>query len=156
MIAVLRRGRAVGVLRNVQVLRAFAALLVIFVHLDQLLSRLGVPLFGGAGIDIFFVISGFIMVYTTMDREITPWSFMADRIARIVPAYWAATLGVFFLALVAPSLLQTSHMQWDELFKSLVFVPFRKATGLVQPVLFVGWTLNYEMFFYLRVRPETS
>ena len=106
-------------------------------------------MFGGAGVDIFFVISGFIMVYTTMDREITPWSFMADRIARIVPAYWAATLGVFFLALVAPSLLQTSHMQWGELFKSLVFVPFRKANGLVQPVLFVGWTLNYEMFFYL-------
>ena len=51
-------------------------------------------MFGGAGVDIFFVISGFIMVYTTMDREITPWSFMADRIARIVPAYWAATLGV--------------------------------------------------------------
>ena len=135
--------------KTYKVLRGFAALLVIFVHLDELLSRLDVPLFGGAGVDIFFVISGFIMVYTTMDREITPWSFMADRIARIVPSYWIVTFAVFVIAFVAPSLLQTPHVQWSELLESLAFVPFQKANGLTQPVLYVGWTLNYEMLFYL-------
>jgi exopolysaccharide production protein ExoZ len=138
-----------GVVRNVQVLRAFAAFLVVFVHLDRLLSWLGLPPFGAAGVDIFFVISGFIMVYTTVDREIRPWSFMADRIARIVPPYWAVTLAVFIVALAAPTLLQATRGNWTELSMSLAFIPFEKANGLVEPMLFVGWTLNYEMFFYL-------
>ena len=128
----------------------FAALLVVFVHLDELLPRLGLPLFGGAGVDIFFVISGFIMVHTTMDRDdVTPWSFMAGRISRIVPAYWVATFAVFGIALVAPSLLRTPHLPVGELLQSLAFIPFVKDSGLTQPLLFVGWTLNYERFFYL-------
>lgn len=137
------------ILRNVQVLRAVAAILVVFVHIDKLLSSLDLPPFGGGGVDIFFVISGFIMTYTTIDRDSTPWSFMADRIARIVPPYWAITVAVFAVACIAPTLLQATRPDWTELFKSLLFVPFMKSNGLVQPTLFVGWTLNYEMFFYL-------
>jgi peptidoglycan/LPS O-acetylase OafA/YrhL len=133
----------------VQALRGLAALLVVFVHLENLLLPIGLPTFGGAGVDIFFVISGFIMVYTTADRHVTPWSFMADRIARIVPIYWLITLAVFGIALVLPMLLQATRADWNELTKSLLFIPFRKSNGLIAPMLFVGWTLNYEMFFYL-------
>jgi exopolysaccharide production protein ExoZ len=89
------------------------------------------------------------MVYTTADRNVTPWSFMADRIARIVPIYWLITLAVFCIALVLPMLLQATRADWSELVKSLLFIPFTKANGLAAPMLFVGWTLNYEMFFYL-------
>jgi peptidoglycan/LPS O-acetylase OafA/YrhL len=138
-----------GVIRNVQALRGLAALLVVFVHLDNLLLAIGLSTFGGAGVDIFFVISGFIMVYTTADRHVTPWSFMADRIARIVPIYWLITLAVFCIALVSPMLLQATRADWNELVKSLFFIPFTKADGVVAPMFYVGWTLNYEMFFYL-------
>ena len=137
------------VILNVQVLRGVAALLVIFVHIDKLLAFLGARPFGEGGVDIFFVISGFIMVYTTIDTGVSSRAFVADRIARIVPPYWAITMAVFIVALVAPTLLQATHVNWHELFKSLAFIPFVKSNGLVQPILFVGWTLNYEMFFYL-------
>ena len=137
------------VIRNVQLLRGVSALLVIFVHLDKLLSLINLPPFGGGGVDIFFVISGFIMVHTTIDREVSPRSFIAERFARIVPPYWAVTLAVFGIALIAPSLLQATHANWADLFDSLGFIPFAKSNGLIEPVLFVGWSLNYEMFFYV-------
>jgi peptidoglycan/LPS O-acetylase OafA/YrhL len=140
--------RPVGVIRNIQVLRAIAALLVVCVHLDSFLVQIGLPIFGGGGVDIFFVISGFIMVYTTSERPVSSRSFMADRIARIVPIYWLITVAVFGIALLVPSLLQATRSDWGELFKSLAFIPFAKVNGIVEPVLFVGWTLNFEMFFY--------
>jgi exopolysaccharide production protein ExoZ len=137
------------VVRNVQALRGLAALLVIFAHLETVLPRIGLQPFGYGGVDIFFVISGFIMVYTTADRDVTPISFISDRIARIVPIYWIVTLAVFGLVLMSPTLLQTTRADWGELAESLAFIPFEKNHGLMQPILFVGWTLNYEMFFYL-------
>ncbi len=133
---------------NIQVLRAVAALLVVFVHLDVFLRALGVEPFGHGGVDLFFVISGFIMVYTTRARAITPAAFMLNRVTRIAPIYWLITLAVYAVALVAPSLLQATSADPVQLAKSLLFIPFQKSNGLVQPVLFVGWTLNYEMFFY--------
>jgi exopolysaccharide production protein ExoZ len=139
-----------GVIHNLQALRGLAALLVVFVHLDEfLLPQIGVPFFGGAGVDIFFVISGFIMVVTTANRDVTPITFMADRITRIVPIYWVMTFAVFGLAFVLPTLLESTRVNWTELLKSLTFIPFLKSNGLIAPVLYVGWTLNYEMFFYL-------
>ena len=136
-------------IQNVQVLRGVAAILVVFVHLDKLLAQIGLPTWGGGGVDIFFVISGFIMVYTTIGRDIGFSAFMSDRIARIVPAYWIITLAVFLIALIAPALLQATRADGSELLQSLFFIPFTKSNGLIEPVLFVGWTLNYEMFFYL-------
>ena len=138
-------------LNNLQVLRAVAAYLVVLTHI----ARLNPPLldpwlsFGMYGVDLFFVISGFVMVYTTTGKTVTPMQFMRNRIVRIVPMYWALTLAVFALALIAPSLLQATRPNVGELLKSLFFIPFVKSNGLVQPVLFLGWTLNYEMFFYL-------
>lgn len=133
---------------NIQALRALAAFLVVFVHLDDLLKTLGAGAFGNGGVDLFFVISGFIMVHTTRQAPPTPATFMTHRVIRVVPLYWMITLAVFGLALFAPSLMGATQADPMQLLKSLLFVPFLKANGLVQPVLFVGWTLNYEMFFY--------
>jgi exopolysaccharide production protein ExoZ len=137
-----------GSIDNIQVLRAVAALLVVFVHLDVFLRALGLEPFGHGGVDLFFVISGFIMVYTTRSRPIGPGAFMANRLTRIAPIYWLITVAVYAVALAAPALLQATSADPVQLIKSLLFVPFQKSNGLVQPVLFVGWTLNFEMFFY--------
>lgn len=138
---------------NIQALRALAALLVVVVHLEQLLAPLGVSpsnvFFGGGGVDLFFVISGFIMVYTTAQSWPGTGNFLMNRIIRIVPLYWLMTLMVFALALIAPSLLGSTEPRADYLAKSLAFIPFEKTNGRMEPILFLGWTLNYEMFFYL-------
>jgi exopolysaccharide production protein ExoZ len=137
-------------LYNLQLLRAIAAAFVVVAHLTALnpptLGRL--LAFGLYGVDLFFVISGFVMVHTTMIRPVTPAQFMMNRIVRVVPLYWALTLGIFAVAVVAPGLVNATRADPVELVKSLLFVPFMKSNGLVQPVLFPGWTLNYEMFFY--------
>jgi exopolysaccharide production protein ExoZ len=143
-----RPPRASATIDNIQTLRALAALLVVFVHLDVFLRALGWQPFGHGGVDLFFIISGFIMVHTTRSRPVTPAAFMANRFTRIAPIYWLITLFVYVVALAAPSLLQATSSDPQQLAKSLAFIPFQKANGLVQPMLFVGWTLNYEMFFY--------
>lgn len=140
---------------NIQVLRGIAAYLVVIVHVIHFVRHHAgdeldrVTLYGGSGVDLFFVISGFIMVYTTMRRDTTPMAFLTNRIARVVPLYWVCTLAVFVLAIVVPSLLVSTRPDLVQLAKSLMFVPFEKRPGIIQPILFVGWTLNYEMFFYV-------
>jgi exopolysaccharide production protein ExoZ len=137
------------VIRNLQALRAIAAMLVMFVHLDKSLHTVGLPSFGGSGVDLFFVVSGFVMVHTTKDRSRTAGQFAKDRIARIVPIYWLMTVAVFALAIALPRLFQSTQADPIQLAKSLLFIPFMKQSGLIQPILFVGWSLNYEMFFYV-------
>jgi exopolysaccharide production protein ExoZ len=137
-------------LNNVQVLRAVAAFGVVLVHValfdKPLLGR--ALEFGRYGVDLFFVISGFVMVYTVARRPLGPGQFFLNRLIRIVPLYWALTLAVFTVALVAPQLLKATTADPVDLVKSLLFIPYRKSNGLMHPVLFPGWTLNYEMFFY--------
>jgi peptidoglycan/LPS O-acetylase OafA/YrhL len=140
-------------LLNVQALRGLAAFLVVFVHLEKLaqLGGLapGLTVFGNSGVDVFFVISGLIMVVTTSGRKQTPQGFLRNRATRIAPLYWTITLAVFALALVAPALLQSTTADPVQLVKSLAFIPYARADGAMHPVVFVGWTLNYEMAFYL-------
>jgi exopolysaccharide production protein ExoZ len=126
-------------LQSIQALRALAATTVIFAHV-QFINR------GGFGVNIFFVISGFIICYIS---SLNPNYFWLKRIFRIVPLYWMGTLGVFLIALVLPNLLNSTTSRPDELLKSLFFIPFVKESGRLAPVLFLGWTLQYEMFFYL-------
>lgn len=130
---------------SIQYLRAMAAIAVIVFHQFQDHD----PLFklGAHGVDIFFVISGFIMVALTDGRNITAGRFMRDRIARIVPLYWLALLLAF---LCKASGMQVWGMSDDPLLllKSLLFIPADNGHGDVFPTLYLGWTLNYEMFFY--------
>ena len=140
-------------LLNVQMLRGIAALLVVFVHLDALARMAGLPagssFFGNSGVDLFFVISGMIMVMTTAGGRQTPAGFLRNRLARIAPLYWTITLAVFAVALAAPALMQTTSADPVQLVKSLAFIPFARADGAMHPTVFVGWTLNYEMMFYV-------
>lgn len=126
-------------LATIQGLRAIAALGVLFFHI----RLIGVGYFG---VDIFFVISGFIVCYVAQRQ---PNQFLAKRLVRIVPLYWIATLAVITLALIFPSSLQSTAVNATAIMKSLLFIPYERSTGIVQPILFLGWTLNYEMFFYV-------
>jgi peptidoglycan/LPS O-acetylase OafA/YrhL len=139
-------------LKNIQVLRGLAALLVVVGHLEPLFRGIDPSLalvgLGKVGVDLFFVISGFVMVYTTNRTAPSALEFAQRRIIRIVPLYWLVTLGVFALSLAAPRLLTASRPDPTWLMKSMAFVPFAKGDGTFNPLVPVGWTLNYEMFFY--------
>jgi exopolysaccharide production protein ExoZ len=137
-------------LESLQVLRAFAALVVVFFHAIHLPEYRGDDFWfrhhGGwraslaYGVEVFFVISGFI-VSTVATRENSPFEFFVKRVWKVIPLYYAMTAYQYWFL-------------WDEgktptlerLWRSLLFV--RQNGG---PVLVAGWTLNYEMVFYLAV-----
>lgn len=133
-------------LQTIQHLRAIAALSVVIFHATE---RAGAHFtIGAAGVDIFFVISGFIMWVIAADRPISPGRFIRDRIERILPLYWVATtvMVVGGLAGLFPRMRLTA----DHILSSYLFIPhLSPSTGQVWPVLVQGWTLNYEMFFYV-------
>ena len=136
-------------IQNIQILRGVSALLVVLFHLGPIYNAIGVPQFGGGGVDVFFVISGFIMAHTCAGRQVSALSFFRNRLRRIAPLYWTMTSFVFCLALIAPGLMKSAHTSWSEFVKSLFFISFERDGALADPILFLGWTLNYEMFFYL-------
>ena len=138
-------------IENIHALRGISAGMVVLWHAAPNLKTAGVDTawlrFCTTGLYLFFVISGFMMVYMTRPG-LTPGNFVANRFTRIVPFYWAATLFVFLLATVLPQLFQNTDPSFSNLLKSLFFVPYEKPNGLIQPIVFVGWTLNIEMPFY--------
>src|SRR5688572_15744145 len=66
----------------------------------------------------------------------------------VVALYWLCTIALFVLALAVPQLMGATRGDASELVKSLLFFPFVKSNGNVHPLLYLGWTLNYEMLFY--------
>ena len=135
---------------NLQLLRGVAALMIVLVHLWPLLApltgRQGAPQFLYAGVDIFFVISGFIMVHVTTARAVTAPRFALDRVIRIVPVYWLFSLTIFAAAWLLP-FLGGWRPGIGDLIRSMLFIPYGEAPNF-PPVVYVGWTLNLEMYFY--------
>jgi exopolysaccharide production protein ExoZ len=141
-------------IQPIQYLRGIAALMVVWHHGVGQLATLETYFpfrFGTSGVDLFFVISGFIMVVTTAGRDVTPTEFIARRFVRVVPLYWVLTLALAATALVAPSLFRSVKLTAVSLIQSLLFIPHFSPShaGMIWPVLVPGWTLNYEMFFYV-------
>lgn len=137
---------------NVQVLRGLAATFVIWVHAQRFIPADSMPAtiseFGYGGVDLFFVISGFIMVHTTQGKQVTPYKFIKNRIARICPLYYIVTFFVFMLSILVPNAFNSTSPEIYSLLKSLFFIPFEKTGGRIYPTYYLGWTLNFEMFFY--------
>jgi exopolysaccharide production protein ExoZ len=133
-------------LYGIQYLRAAAALGVVVFHAAE---RSGTHFaIGAAGVDVFFVISGFIMWVVASERAPSPAVFLRDRIERIAPLYWIAT-GVMVVGALAGLFPNLRLTAWYVL-SSLFFIASRSpSTGDIWPVLVQGWTLNYEMFFYV-------
>lgn len=139
---------------TIQVLRGVAALMVVVFHLvdaeriyghgPMLLD--GVARLGFAGVDLFFVISGFVMASVTQGLYGSAKNatlFLARRIARIYPMYWLFTSVIVAMMFVMPHTMDATFFAKSKIASYLLWPrdPF--------PLLIVGWTLTYEMFFYL-------
>jgi exopolysaccharide production protein ExoZ len=132
-------------LYGVQYLRGIAATGVVAYHAADR-TRLHFSS-GQAGVDIFFVLSGFLMWRIT-DAQTGVSPFLLDRARRIVPNYWLATsvmmigaMGGFFPAV---------RLTLGHVLASYLFAPWvSPSNNHIWPLLVPGWTLNYEMAFYL-------
>jgi exopolysaccharide production protein ExoZ len=151
----LRPGRSVrnGTIEPIQHLRAVAAIGVAFHHsIAQVYGDNGQSFgrLGAAGVDLFFVISGFIMWVTAVSRAETPAHFMAKRLIRIAPLYWLVTTFVVTVVLLKPHLMRSAQFDAWHVAASYAFIawPHPKFTATFWPVVIPGWTLDYEMFFY--------
>ncbi len=123
---------------SIQALRGIAAIFVVMEHIPFLVR-------GAFGVDIFFCISGFMIMFAT--HKNTEY-FFRKRVARIVPFYYLMTLGTYFLVVLFPGMFEATSAKWSSLIKSLLFAPYY--TGeVIQPLVKIGWTINYEVFFYL-------
>lgn len=145
-----------GALEGVQLLRFFAAFIVMVTHATFYVgARIdsSFPLWndGAQGVQIFFVISGLVMSLSA--RKLVAdkdgyWIFLQHRFIRIVPLYWAVSALKIFGLLVMPAAIVAAPDVWN-IISSLLFLFSRNAEGIVETFYGVGWTLNYEMFFYL-------
>ena len=142
---------------GLQLLRIVAAFLVLVTHSTFYASeRLDKGFHfwprGATGVDIFFVLSGFVMIYSSSNLMSHPdgWKIFAERrIARIVPMYWLATTVKVATLLLSFGLVLHARLSWTTSLCSYLFIPHRNIDGDIEPLLGVGWTLNFEMFFYL-------
>jgi exopolysaccharide production protein ExoZ len=137
----------------IQYLRAIAALMVVWHHATAQVPGLHALFpsgFGAFGVDLFFVISGFIIAFTTYGHEARPTTFFRRRLERIVPLYWTLTLAMVALALLPPHVFSTLSPTSRTALQSLLFIPHFSDTrpNEIWPLLVPGWTLNFEMFFY--------
>ncbi|MDB5458443.1 MAG: acyltransferase [Caulobacteraceae bacterium] len=134
-------------LGSIQRLRAIAAIGVALFHACQ---WSGVDFaVGAAGVDIFFVISGFVLWTAAQARPVSPGAFLAARLARVAPLYWLVTLAVTALVLWRPQAMSVAHFTPSHLILSLLLVPHNDPVGDAFPMVASGWTLTYEAFFYL-------
>jgi peptidoglycan/LPS O-acetylase OafA/YrhL len=150
-------GAKTGQLRTLQCLRAIAALFVVCYHTTVLWRDKFDPGArpwenGASGVDLFFVISGFIMVVSSahLAGSANGWrQFIVNRLIRIVPLYWLATTAARIMSIMAVggAALYAATTAWNTT-ASYLFIPSFDANGFVRPVLVVGWTLSFEMMFY--------
>jgi exopolysaccharide production protein ExoZ len=159
-------GSSKTALSSLQVLRGIAVTLVVFHHAGNAITHSvpapqGIWLFsfpklvltGAAGVDIFFLISGFIMVYVSppyRNGSKPAGDFLIRRLIRIYPMYALVTLAM--IALAAFQFYRRGvafPFGIERIVASLGFVPSFDDAGNVAPILGQGWTLFYEMFFYL-------
>lgn len=149
-------GKSSGSLVSIQLLRAIAAIVVVFGHAQteafQANGAFSPTRFDfGIGVDVFFIVSGFVMVISSAKLIGTAGAagtFIRKRLWRVVPLYWFYTCGMLLAIAIFPSALNNAAASLPMVISSFLFLPFPNANGEYLPVLALGWTLNYEMFFY--------
>ncbi len=151
-------------LEGLQVLRGVAALLVMWCHLKY---NLGIPLFelskapvlttdiGGIGVDIFFVISGFVIAMTAANFNKNWRAFAVHRIARVVPLYYALSSYMLILMIAGLAASQADApkdsipLSFGQIFNSYAFIPVFDTANFTNPLFPNGWTLSFEIWFYI-------
>ncbi|MBA3023301.1 MAG: acyltransferase [Sideroxydans sp.] len=139
---------------NIQALRGVAVLAVVLFHLASVELKYGgggtlLPNwmdFGQFGVDLFFVISGFVMMVVTHDRtnRSAATVFLVHRITRIYPLYWFYSILLLMVYFVHPAWVTGSQDRSIDITASFLLLPQEG-----YPLLSVGWTLVHEMYFYL-------
>ena len=141
-------------IKNLQCLRAFAAINVVYFHTllgsesygksVSLFSIIGT--WGQNGVDIFFVLSGFVMIHTQIQNPKKIHEFYFSRLNRIVPIYWLITLFIVLIYFLLPDIFRNLTLDIKKIISSLFFTS-QIVTGEF-PIIIVGWTLEWEMLFY--------
>ena len=155
-----RPASSAQVLLSVQALRGIAVLAVVCIHIQLYFSsKLQRPDFlpqfniGAASVDVFFVISGFIMVYASerlFGQAGAKRLYFLRRLARIVPMYWVATtiMLVYIIRQYGGVANATGGAGLDYVICSYLFIPYGRPHDWGAPILGVGWTLIFEVYFY--------
>ena len=125
-----------------QVIRLFAASMIILYHTGLIGGR------GYFGVQVFFVLSGFLAYYSTR-KGVSAGRYLLRRCIRLIPLYWICSFLTFLLLTVRPGLSNMSDADPLHLLKSLLFIPYKGDAGYTLPILAVGWTMQYEMAFTL-------
>lgn len=136
---------------NLDILRSIAASGVVLFHLWAQFKADGVNLgalsnlyiVGAAGVDVFFVISGFVIYLTFNRKRPSVGTFFLKRAFRIIPIYWLLTL----FAVIVSKFLFGFTEPMEKIISSMLFV--NNFFGMDYPVLYPGWSLNFEWLFYL-------
>jgi exopolysaccharide production protein ExoZ len=135
---------------SMQAMRGFAATCVMIFHGTKMLHRElhytyvhNIFLAGFMGVDVFFVLSGFIIFYTSKPESFQTANFLKKRFVRIYPIYWLITIGLIVMYLLSPSPGQAYKRDPEVIAASFTLFP------QAQYVLGVAWTLAYEIIFYL-------
>ena len=142
------------VLNNLQILRAIAVVGVVTFHIAGELQHnqsvapviYFIALKGFSGVDLFFIISGFIMMHSQTNNPRKPMEFFIRRLIRIVPMYYLVTLVYSTIYLMVPELFSTFRFSFPWLIASLTFASWISAFSV--PIVIPGWTLEYEILFY--------
>lgn len=141
-------------LPGLQILRALAALMVLIGHvLAEAEYYFAISLPGDAipwtrGVDIFFVISGFVITLSVSRFSGQSGAFLRRRLLRVVPLYYLFTTLMVAVLLLMPAGAKDTTLDPMQILSSYTFVPYARADGRIAPVLSLGWTLNYEIYFY--------
>lgn len=142
---------------GVQYMRALASMMVLVGHvIAEAEHYFGVHLPldiipWTRGVDIFFVISGFIIMVSSQkyyDIQNGVGVFLRNRFVRVVPLYWFFTTLMLVVLLVMPGATKDTQMDWMQTITSYLFIPYERYDGRAAPILSLGWTLNFEIFFY--------
>lgn len=141
-------------INNIQILRAIAAIAVVSFHTAASLESNGnpAPIFyliarkGFSGVDIFFVISGFIMMNSQIINPRKPLEFFLRRLIRIIPMYYFITALYCSIYFIKPELFNTFRFSTSWLLASLTFTSGAASFG--DPIILLGWTLEFEILFY--------
>lgn len=155
--------RGKDVLFTVQWLRFWAATIVVLSHVgDRVIEmqaryghvRQALRFSGDFGVCVFFVISGFVMIYVAggeFSQRGASARFLHNRVRRIVPLYWALTFvqALYILCAQALDPAEAWRLTVAAFFRSIFFVPYFNFEGKHKPVLEQGWTLDFEMMFYV-------
>jgi exopolysaccharide production protein ExoZ len=147
--------------RSLQVLRGLAACAVVYDHAVQRVDLVWhthsavaawLSWIGNSGVDLFFVLSGFLMAHLHREQFGTHASrrFLVRRIVRIAPLYWVLNAVAMLLLIALPGTFSNAHeVSWSWTLGNFLFLPLPRPSGLMVHVITVGWTLDYEMYFYV-------